>query len=500
MVRVPPSLGIDSKASSILVDGEERRVTPRAMAVLLRLLEAGGSVVSKDELVADVWEGAAVSDDVISTAIYELRRALGDDARAPRCIQTLRKSGYRWLGALPSMVTAPEPRPAEPPAPAPPARWARVASLQRGPLLARAWRWTAGGLLGVLAAFVAAAWIGGREPAPTAAVPARACELYQRAMHLALRGDPADSRRAIAHLERALELDPSFAPAHLGLAEVYLELASRQSGPVPSGHYRRARAALDRAAAAGAEPSDVLAVRATLDLRWDADLRRAEADLRRAREQSSCGRGAYDARLAELLSARGRHEEALAMLAGAVGHEVASARAHWLEARLLYHARRYREARAELEAALELEPYDRPSLRLLAAVDTLLGEPASAADAYLREARLTGLSATELGALEKALAEDGLDGVLRWRLESRRSVTPLGPLERSAALVQLGDHESALAELARAFAERRPDLVWLRVDPAFEPLREEPAFRELLSRLDRVPSPRTPIAAATTRS
>ncbi len=74
-----------------------RRLTHKGMAVLLELAEADGGVVSKEALIAEVWEGAFTSDEALSAVIYELRRALGDDARNPSFIETIRKSGYRLL-------------------------------------------------------------------------------------------------------------------------------------------------------------------------------------------------------------------------------------------------------------------------------------------------------------------------------------------------------------------------------------------------------------------
>jgi tetratricopeptide (TPR) repeat protein len=153
-------------------------------------------------------------------------------------------------------------------------------------------------------------------------------------------------------------------------------------------------------------------------------------------------------------------------------------------ARALYHAGKYESARSEALAALELDPHDRLSLRLLAAIESLRGATSLAAEALVREARVAGAAATELVELERALAEDGLDGTLRLRLRSEGGAASLAPVDRAAALVQLGRRDEALRELERAFAERRPDLVWLRVDPLFDPLRGEPAFRSLLARLE----------------
>ncbi len=71
-------------------DGEERRVGPKVMAVLGCLVERGGGVVGKQELVDQVWQGAFTSDEAVATVLYELPKALGDDARQPRYVETIR--------------------------------------------------------------------------------------------------------------------------------------------------------------------------------------------------------------------------------------------------------------------------------------------------------------------------------------------------------------------------------------------------------------------------
>src|SRR5579864_9209482 len=73
------------------------QVEPKVMEVLVCLARRAGRVVTKDELVREVWEGRFVSDDVVWRSVRELRRALGDEARAPRFIETIPKRGYRLL-------------------------------------------------------------------------------------------------------------------------------------------------------------------------------------------------------------------------------------------------------------------------------------------------------------------------------------------------------------------------------------------------------------------
>src|SRR5260370_31361223 len=83
---------------NLLVRGAAQvRVEPRVMDVLGHLAERAGEVVSKEELVERVWNGRYVTDDGLTVSIYALRKALGDDARRPRYLETVSRRGYRWL-------------------------------------------------------------------------------------------------------------------------------------------------------------------------------------------------------------------------------------------------------------------------------------------------------------------------------------------------------------------------------------------------------------------
>jgi TolB-like protein/DNA-binding winged helix-turn-helix (wHTH) protein/Tfp pilus assembly protein PilF len=77
-------------------NGGGTRVEPKAMQVLVYLAEHPG-VVSKGQLISAVWPNVFVSDDVLPGCISALRKAFNDDARRPRIIETIHKSGYRLL-------------------------------------------------------------------------------------------------------------------------------------------------------------------------------------------------------------------------------------------------------------------------------------------------------------------------------------------------------------------------------------------------------------------
>jgi DNA-binding winged helix-turn-helix (wHTH) protein len=84
----------------------EIRLTPKASEVLKQLVSRAGEPVSKDDLFAAVWSGTAVSDDALSTCIRELRRALGDDSKQPRFIETRHRRGYRFIARLSAAAPA----------------------------------------------------------------------------------------------------------------------------------------------------------------------------------------------------------------------------------------------------------------------------------------------------------------------------------------------------------------------------------------------------------
>jgi DNA-binding response OmpR family regulator len=81
---------------TVLRNGGEIDLAPKELDLLLALLRRRGAVVSRDELLAQVWGyDASVVSRTVDTHIGELRRKLEDDPGAPRYILTVRKAGYR---------------------------------------------------------------------------------------------------------------------------------------------------------------------------------------------------------------------------------------------------------------------------------------------------------------------------------------------------------------------------------------------------------------------
>ena len=91
---------VDSAARQLTRGDECRRLEPRVMELLLRLADEPARVVSRSDLLADVWGDAFVGDDAVSAAVIKLRKAFGDNARSPFVIETVAKSGYRLVAPV----------------------------------------------------------------------------------------------------------------------------------------------------------------------------------------------------------------------------------------------------------------------------------------------------------------------------------------------------------------------------------------------------------------
>lgn len=126
-------LRLDLQDARLSLRGAPVRLGPRAFHLLTVLMQRPEILLTKEELFARVWAGVTVSDAVLTTAMKELRQAIGDSARQPRFIETVHGRGYRFL--LPVVRT-------DAPEGAPPRRrkagWAARAGLMAGGLLVAA--------------------------------------------------------------------------------------------------------------------------------------------------------------------------------------------------------------------------------------------------------------------------------------------------------------------------------------------------------------------------
>ena len=91
---------VDVGSLRVATRPELPRLTGKSVAVLIELVRHAGSTVTRDQLLERVWTGRFTTPDVLNQAITELRRALADDSRPPRYIETIPKVGYRLIARV----------------------------------------------------------------------------------------------------------------------------------------------------------------------------------------------------------------------------------------------------------------------------------------------------------------------------------------------------------------------------------------------------------------
>ena len=123
----------DDDAFRLVADGTPVSIEPKALRLLLYLVENRGRLVRKQELLDAVWADAAVTESALTRSIGLLRKTLDDDSREPRFIETVPTAGYRFIAHV---ENAQSPAAVVTPSPAPPtAPYASQVARPRTPLL-----------------------------------------------------------------------------------------------------------------------------------------------------------------------------------------------------------------------------------------------------------------------------------------------------------------------------------------------------------------------------
>jgi TolB-like protein/Tfp pilus assembly protein PilF/tRNA A-37 threonylcarbamoyl transferase component Bud32 len=326
---------------------------------------------------------------------------------------------------------------------------------------------------------------GARERFATVrAVNPESYEEYLKGRYAWNRRTEESLAQAMVHFSASTELDPTYAPAHAALADCYNQLGTMMVG-TGSPRDNRPRAAAAAIRALQIDPFSAEA-HATLGYvrHYDWQFEQAEQEFKRAIELNpsyALARIWY----ANLLMSRDRIDEALTQVYAARELDPFSLIVNTNVGWVLVVAGRYDDAIAQLTRTLELDStYAHAHWRLAWA---LIGA-GRYADGYERAQRvvaLTGRSSPALGMLAEAAGSlgrtDEVRAILAELLErNRKGYVP--PATIATVYRQLGDIDSALVWLPRAFEERANYVVYMQLDTAAGPLQRDPRFQALIAR------------------
>jgi Tol biopolymer transport system component/DNA-binding winged helix-turn-helix (wHTH) protein len=93
-------VSVDRRRLAVSRGGVRVELEPKALDVLLYLIDHRDRLVTKDELLDQIWKDTFVTPNVLTRVIAQIRKALGDDADRPRIIETVQKRGYRVIATV----------------------------------------------------------------------------------------------------------------------------------------------------------------------------------------------------------------------------------------------------------------------------------------------------------------------------------------------------------------------------------------------------------------
>jgi serine/threonine-protein kinase len=309
-------------------------------------------------------------------------------------------------------------------------------------------------------------------------VNAEAYSEYLLGRHLAERFTPGDARHSIEHLERAVALDSTFAPAYAALGYVYASSAGWYGWIQDSMAYPRAERDIQRAFTLDARLGLAYLARATL--RWfrDWDWPGAESDFQRAIELEP-GSWVYEV-YAGYLQRVGRMADAVTAAGHAVEADPSSPTMHSDFANILLGAGLAGGAEHEAQLALALDSNYAEVYRNLAWIHLLAGRPDTALSLLNRYEAMSGVTRPDVrGWIYVALGRRAEAGRLA---DSVYRVDPTGGWTTEWAavvLAQLGRKDEAFRALD---AVNRRRTHWYFAGPSWDPLRSDPRFAELIRR------------------
>jgi TolB-like protein/DNA-binding winged helix-turn-helix (wHTH) protein/Tfp pilus assembly protein PilF len=326
---------------------------------------------------------------------------------------------------------------------------------------------------------------GSSLPVVAGSTNLEAYNLYLKGRYYWNKGGADHLKTAMDYLQKAIAKDPGFALAWSSLADCY---ASASDGIAPPRDaLSKARATAERALALDRNLGEAYVPLARVKVQYDWDWAGAERDFRQAL-QLNPGYATAHQKYGQYLAAMGRFDEAFAELKRAQELDPVSLHVQANLGRVYRWSRQYDKALEQLHAAFAMDSnYAYPHLYAGLAYMFQSKFPEAAGEFQIM-LKLEGAhypwALAYLGytyALWGKRAE--AEGLVEQLTElSKHGYLPAGAM--AEIYVGLGDKGRAFHWLAKAVDERDTDVVMLKVDPLFDPIRSDPRFADLLRRVN----------------
>jgi adenylate cyclase len=310
-----------------------------------------------------------------------------------------------------------------------------------------------------------------------------AYDFYLRGRYQWTRFNEDGLNRALEYFNRAIAKDPNYALAYAGLSDV-LNVRAALGFARPIEVWAQIRETADKAVALDdllAEGhSSLAAERLLIAFDWPA----AKREIERALELNPNLAMTYTLQ-ANLLQTQGRIEESIVTLRRALAIEPLSTLANSNLASALYYAGRFDEAISVWNKTREIDPMANEFIVNVQALE-LQGKHQAAIDEAARTVTLIGRTPFVLSALGHSLASAGRrEEALKIadELEAMWKQHYFPPTMLALLYAGLGDRDRAFAWLDAAYEQRDAQLIWLAIEPQFQPLHADPRWAKHIQRL-----------------
>jgi DNA-binding winged helix-turn-helix (wHTH) protein/tetratricopeptide (TPR) repeat protein len=497
---------VNFSAHELRKHGIRVRLPGQPFHLLEILLEKPGEVVTREEMRQRLWPSDTFVDfeHGLNSAIKKLRAALGDSAENARYIETVPRIGYRFIAPVKEVSQNGR---ADPGVPIVADRSSDVPKVEKPSRR----RWPVFLGIPVVLTVATAGYIQwsrsrvppqpqnmiageikathkGREPIRSTQ-PAfspksvEAHDLYLKGMYFWNKRSVPGFHQAIEYFQQAITTDPDYAPAYAGLANSYTLLTAYAS--VSANHYMaRARAAALRAVELDEGLPEAHTALALIVQNQDWDWQTSEKEYRRAIELNPNYATAHHW-YAEHLMWLGHFDEALRESERARQLDPLSPIIGTDYGAILYFSRQYDRAIEQFRTVLRKDPnFSRAGIVTYAYVERGMFPQALAEAEKWR--RLYGEGPWYVSELAYIYGRAGQQERARRELENLERLGRREQLDLVTVLwahVGVGDKEEALADLEKAYSGHFSILTTLKVEPAFDPLRSDPRFQDLLRRV-----------------
>jgi TolB-like protein/Flp pilus assembly protein TadD len=315
----------------------------------------------------------------------------------------------------------------------------------------------------------------------TRPVNPEAQELYIKGCYYYNKWSKEGYERASEYFQQAIEVDPNDARAYVGLANCYGMSGFFGYIPLKESSYQAMELAkkalvIDESLA---EAHEALAA-GKLYIYWD--WAGAEEGFNRAHALNPNLVGANE--YAWFLMAVGRFDEAIAEAERTLRLDPFTVSTNSTLAHFYTHARQYDQALAQWQRFLELGLDDARAYSGFARVYELMGKFEDCVRFRQKAMTLRGDTPDDIEALGLAYSESGPKGYWMWHLDRLKGRYDRNPTNTAIYYAQLGDKEQAFVWLEKAYEKHDMELISLKYNPRFDPLRNDPRFGDLLRRMN----------------